>query len=861
MRITTLFSRRFCLSVLGLLSNFATAAFVPDERPIDALHYKITIQVNPADESKQFSAQTIATFKALAPLTSVTLDADQLSMDKVSLVQPGHQAATVTSKGETITVNLPHKIKQGQTFTLDFRYHGQIHTHDNEGLFRVTDPNEKDRGPMLFTMFEALDARAFFPCNNQPFDKATTEVIARVPLVYDAISNGTRVGDHRVKKDGKSWREIHWSQDKPHSTYLVSLAIAPFTKLSTTSGRKEISFWVGKASAPKAQYGLEATKKAFEFFESYLGVRYPWPKYAEVGVPTFAWGGMENTSATHMNQERMLLEDPTSEYQKRRIFGLGAHELAHQWFGDYVTMKWWNDVWLNESFASLMATRATSDFFKSQEPEIETVMGTWYDYFRQEDGPRSHPIVEKELANEDVGFDAINYTKGENVLRMLSFYLGEDKFRAGLKRYLENHAYGNTTYLDLFESLEKTSAMPLAAFRDSWLLQRGYPVISYGGEWNGTDRNYQFHVTQQPNHPEDKSLFTFKLPVVFHRKTSPAYDTPITLSLDQAAHAEAVPLLAEPEWVTVNPGAVVLAKVVPEKRDEDVLANQALGDPDLLARIWAGTTLLQGLLDGKEISKTSQKTVLRMLQEDPSPYVRNALLTAFAKMKTRWLPEKLGNGVYELAVQAQDKNLTKSPLFLSDQHGWTEWRAQILGALGRVQRKEAMPFLAKQLQRPDLSLDELNRAASAVASIGDSTSISTLKQALALHEHRGYRYGYTLLYSFGALESPEAAGEIREISKTCTSDLMGTIGNAVSDNQTLKQSPEWAGFLQEFLLQNDRFGDEVKARLLSSIEEVKTPAVESMLKTVAKDSSSSRLKDLSKKTLEKNFTNRATAGT
>ena len=200
-----------------------------------------------------------------------------------------------------------------------------------------------------------------------------------------------------------------------------------------------------------------------------------------------------------------------------------------------------------------------------------------------------------------------------------------------------------------------------------------------------------------------------------------------------------------------------------------------------------------------------------------------------------------------------EKKYEKSAAYLSDPHGWAEWRAELLGTLGKVERKEVMPFLALVLGRRELPLDEVGSAVHAVASQADEKSAGMLREALKVHGDRGYRYRFSIQFAFGALEDPRAAAQIREFSKTCGSDLMGRIGWAVRDNQTLKTSREWAEFLGDLIVDNKRFGDEVKARILQTIEEVKTDHVRAMLQRIVEKSDSQRLREVSQKILEKNF--------
>ena len=843
----------YCLLSILLSSSWGMSAFLPLQRPYDVQHYKVALEIDPSTDPQDFAATVEIKGKSTGSIREVALDLEDIQVTKIEWVVPKQAKAKYEVKGnKQLQVQLPKKLKPTEGFALKVTYKGKIQSA-HYGLFKVTDPDAPERGPLLFTQFEALAARRFMPCNDEPYDKASTEIIVKVPARYEVLSNGKLAKDVPYKKGSESWHEVHWLQDKPHSTYLMSLAIAPFAKISEKVDGKEVSIWTSPKKVDRAKYALDVTRQSYLFYERYLGVPYPWEKYATLGIPTFLWGGMENTSSTHMNEERILLNDPNSAYEKKHVLLLAAHELAHQWFGDLVTMKWWDDVWLNESFATLMETLAMKEIQKSDEAEMDIVVDAWDDYFRQEDGPRSHPIVDKGLASADDAFDAINYTKGANVLRMLSFFVGEDKFRAGVKTYLEANALGNATYTDFFSAFENTATEPLKTFRDSWLLQRGYPVITYGGEWNKKDKTYRLKISQRPNHVEDSHVFVFRLPVAFHRSAEPAYSSESVILMEKGNQEITVTLPAEPEWVSLNQRSVVLAKITPSVPNSRVLTLQLQKDTDPFSRLWAAYEFMGPLLEGKEISNTAEAALAKSLAEDPSPYFRNSVLDGFKRMKARWLPQKLGTAVYELSRKALEPDPDTVALYKSDPHGWSQWRSKLIGTLGKVDRKEVLPLLALVLGREGLALDDLGEASTAVAALGDEKSAEVLRTALKIHAKRGYRYQFSVQYAFGAYESPNAANEIRELSKTAGSDLMGRIGRVVRNNQTLRLSPEWSIFLREFALENARFGDEVKTRLLDTIEDVKTPQIKDLLEALSKQSSSERIRESAKKILGKNY--------
>ncbi|MEZ4749379.1 MAG: M1 family aminopeptidase [Bdellovibrionota bacterium] len=837
----------FC--VLPTTSN---AAFVSKKRPLDALHYRLEFAIDPATNPDELRAETQVRLRLTAPAKSVTLDAKGLKIHKTQLLQSkGWRTVKHSHANDELTFFLPTRYKKGATLNLKVDYTAPIQTKTHFGLFKVTDPDEPKRGPLLFTQMESLGAREVFPCNDEPQDKATTEIHASVPARYEVISNGRQTRNKTFKRKGATWKQVHWLQDKPHSTYLVTLTIGDFSHVVAQAARPQIDFWVGKTKTKQVAFVANATTKMVAYMEDYLGVKYPWNKYSTIGLPTFFWGGMENTSATNINQERLVLNDPDSEFEKNGIVGLAAHELAHQWFGDYVTMKWWDDLWLNESFASYLGTKATKHIYPNEEHDIDLVTYTWDAYFRQEDGPRSHPIVNQELQDPADAFDTISYTKGENVLRMLAYYVGENNFRAGLKRYLRNHALGNATYKDFFNAVAAASQKNLDSFRDSWLLQRGYPVIRYESEWDSSNKTLSLTIEQSSNHSGDKSLFDFLLPVTIHRKG--VYAKELALAITKQKQTFTEKLEQEPEWVSVNPGGVVLAKVLPDGISKDTLTAQALSDPDPIIRVWANFRRVSDGLNDGNLSSAEQEHLLKALENDPSPYVRLALLDAIQKSKGRWLPEQLGERLFVLTQTSLKPDFAKTPLFQKDPHGWRQYRAQLLGTLGKVKSEKVSKFLTLTIQNPILPLDDLRTTATAVASIGDIRSGEILRAGIKTHQDRGYRYTYWLQFAFGAYENPRAAAEIQLLTRTGGPDLIGRIPWLIRNNETLRNSSEWAKFLSIFLVEDDQFSDDVKTRLLSTVEDVKNSSVEKMLKDVIKNAESKRVKESCKKILGKNF--------
>ncbi len=844
----------FVFSLLASTKLIAMDSFRAANRPYNVQSYRIQLELDPMKAKEQFGAINRVVLSPTANFDHLTFDSEDLDIKKVVLINPQRAELKFEfNDAKELEVQLPRVMTPKDTLIIDFTYQGKIHASQN-GLFRVTDPDEPERGPLFFTHFEPIAARSFFPCNDEPSDKAMSEVVVTVPVDYQVISNGRILSDKAVKKGIEKWHEVTWRLDKPHPTYLVSLAVGRFKKVTTHHKGKEVTAYVGNTKAAKVEYLLTATKKSMDFFEKYLGVPYPWAKYASVGLPTFVWGGMENTSATFMNQERVVLDTPSSDLEKQGIVGLSAHELAHQWFGDLVTMKWWTDVWLNESFASYFSTLATTRFFNTEQANIDLVSETWNDYFRQEDGPRSHAIVTPTLGTPDEAFDAINYTKGENVLRMLNYFVGEANFKKGVTAYLQKHAYDNANYRDFFAAMEKASKMDLTDFRDTWLLQRGYPVITFSGTYSAELKNYKLTLLQRTNITAENNRFRFKLPLAFHRRSAPAYDKNFFVEMTDFSHELHYDLPAEPEWITMNPGGIALSRFEMVNRDEAVLGKQALQDPDTVGRLWAAFELISPLLEGKSMTPLAQKPIAKFLESDPSPYARIALMAALHRTKSRTYPKAIGDALVNVTQSTLKAQFVSSQAYKSDPHGWRQWRSTLYGALGKVEGDATFPLLEKIVLKPDVELDDLGQAARAMAMTGKPAASAALRAALVLHGQRGYPfYQFAVTYAYGAYENPAAAKEIERIVESCGADLMARLGRLIVDNQTLKNSPEWAEFLREFTLKNTRFGDEIKSRVLRTVEEVKAQPTQQALETIQRDSNSPRIKEVTKKILEKNF--------
>lgn len=830
----------------------AAEKFAPKNRPIDVEHYDIGVTIDPKTAKDRFDAEVTLKLKLLKDAKTIELDAHDLQIKKATW---NGEPVTHKTTGELLTVTLPGSVAADTQGSLFFEYRGKIH-EENDGFFRVKDPDAPERGPLFFTQLEATSARRFFPCNDEPADKASMDVWAVIPQGIDMISSGLLVSDKPVQRPGKILHQVRWSLRQPHSTYLANIAIGSFAKMEKKHRDIIVSVYASKKALPKTAFVLDTNLKAIEFLEGYLHTPYPWPKYASVGLPTFVWGGMENTSTTFLNQDRMVQHDPKAEEEKLHMAMLTNHELGHQWFGDLVTMKWWDDIWLNEAFASFASFKATEAQFSKDEMAVIGATYLWDEYFRQEDGPRSHPIVRKDLSSPSDAFDGISYTKGEQVLRMLEFYLGEDAFRKGLGAYLKQYSFANATYVDFFNVMEKSSGRDLKSFRDSWLLQRGYPVISYRTEWDTSDKELKVTFEQKPNHAGEDYGFSFRMPVVFHRRSEPAYDQSLTVEFSAKKKSTEIlaALPAEPEWITLNPTGVILAKVSLDTSASDTysLSLQAQYDPDVTTRMWALNELARPLEAGKPVSAEVEEVLAKAVLTEKSPYGRIGMLYAIERLNAASLPPVLSQAMVEAYEQTALKSSDWAKASESDPHGWELWKTRLLRQMAKANHPKVYPIVASALTKTTSSLDEVASAAFAMASLGDKRSLPLLQQAMQKQGSRGYRYRFWVQYSMGAIPNDSAVGEIRKLANSASADLMGRIPTVIENNEALKTSPRWAKFLEEFLTKDKKFGETVKMRMLNTIEDVKNDAVKELL-TKLKDNKDGQIKESAERILAKNF--------
>ena len=466
-----------------LILSLATTAFAegpfdfestPGKLPKDVVPKRYTVRVEPEIEAATFRGRETIEIEVRRPVRQLVLNTNELEITRAQL---GDTPLTpqVDAGRQTLTFPLAEELPAG-THRLEIEFAGKLNEKP-AGLFltRYRVGAEEKRG--LATQMEPADARRMFPCWDEPVFRAAFELTVVIPAGLTPVSNMPIAAEQPLEGGRK---EVHFAATPSMSTYLLALFVAEFDVIEDEVEGVKLRALTTPGRAEQARYALEATKKILPFYREYFGTSYPLPKLDQISLPSTGAGGMENWGAILYADTAFLYDPATSSGQTReRVFEVVAHELAHQWFGNLVTMAWWDNLWLNEGFASWMGTKATDHF----NPEWQTWLraaGAKEWAMALDARATTHPVQQK-VATEDQAmdaFDVITYQKGQAFIRMLENYLGETSFRGGIRSYLKKHVYSSTTTADLWAALEESSGKAVRALAAGWTEQPGFPVVT-----------------------------------------------------------------------------------------------------------------------------------------------------------------------------------------------------------------------------------------------------------------------------------------------------------------------------------------------------------------------------------------------
>ncbi len=459
----------------------------PYRLPRTVVPRRYELRLEPDLATATFTGRVTITARVHEPVSEILLNAAELILaDAVVEDANGRrQAATVVldEPAERCRLTFAEPVPAGEA-KLHLAFTGSLNDK-LRGFYRSKYKDAAGNWHFLAaTQFEATDARRAFPCWDEPAFKAVFATTLVIDPALQAVSN-TRAVEERIE-DGK--KVLRFADTIPMSTYLVAFVVGRLEATEPTAvGAAPLRVWCVPGKRHLAAFGQSIGAFSLGFFEEYYGRPYPGDKLDLLAIPDFAAGAMENLGAITFRETALLVDEATATHaEKERVADVVAHENAHMWFGDLVTMEWWNGLWLNEAFATFMEMLAV-DAWKPQWRRW-TTFGVSRSAALTVDGLNSTRPIEYPVAapkDADAMFDVLTYEKGASVLRMLEQYIGPDVFRGGVRLYLERHAFGNTQTNDLWDALGSAANLPIPAVMDGWVFHPGYPILT--ARRDGTD--------------------------------------------------------------------------------------------------------------------------------------------------------------------------------------------------------------------------------------------------------------------------------------------------------------------------------------------------------------------------------------
>jgi aminopeptidase N len=456
----------------------------PGKLPKDVVPVEYVAHLAPDVEGNTFRGSETVEIEVLRPTSTIMLNAAGIEIDSASLSGKGVKslalAPVLDAKQETLSFALPRPLAPGR-YRLALAFRGIIN-REARGMFYVDYQAGGAAGKavankkLIATTMEPTDARRMLPTWDEPAFRARFRLSVDVPASFKAYSN-TPIDKRSTLADGK--QRISFKPTPKMPSYLVVLVAGELERVTAKQDGVEIGVVTTEGKQASAAFALNASRDLLHYYNNYFGVPYPLAKLDQIAIPGGMNGAMENWGGIVYN-ETTLLYDPkkSPEHVKQLTFEVNAHETAHQWFGNLVTMAWWDNLWLNEGFASWMAAKATEHFHPEWRPYLGAIAGR--EGVMNLDARKTTHAIQTPVENEAQAagaFDAITYEKGQAFLRMLEAYLGEDAFRRGIRAYMAKHQYANTTSADLWAALENASGKPVAKLASDWTTQPGFPLI------------------------------------------------------------------------------------------------------------------------------------------------------------------------------------------------------------------------------------------------------------------------------------------------------------------------------------------------------------------------------------------------
>ena len=547
--------------ILLFVSLLASALLPAAEQPptlrlpdtVAPISYQVQLTLDP--DKTTFEGTIDIKVEIKRPVQTIWLNAIELKAQDASLEMGGKSIAAKVVPGGTdfMGLELDSQVAAG-TGNIKIRYAGTVRLQNSAGVFRMEDNGNR----YLFTQFESTDARTAFPCFDEPAYKVPWQLTLNVPAADTAISN-TSPEHEETRGDRKIYS---FRQTKPLPSYLVAFAVGTFDYVDAgKAGRNHIPVRIvtPKGHADEAKYAAEVTATIITRLEDYFGIPFPYDKSDQVAIPvTFGFGAMENAGMVTYAQTIILAKSSNDTVRRQREYAsVAAHELAHQWFGDLVTTAWWNDIWLNEAFATWMEQKLIAEWkpeWKTRVDDVESKLGA-----ESEDSLISARKIRQEIQSKDDisnAFDGITYQKGAAVIGMFESWVGPQEFRKGVQSYLKQYAFRNATAPEFLDSISSASSKNVTQAFSSFLNQAGVPLVSVSLKCAGDSAS--LHLEQQrflPLGSKGKTDEQWQIPVCVRYGSGESGRSECTL-MAQPTMEWTLQAKGCPAWVQANDNAV-----------------------------------------------------------------------------------------------------------------------------------------------------------------------------------------------------------------------------------------------------------------------------------------------------------------
>ena len=667
----------------------------PYRLPATVVPERYEIRLTPELSTATFAGAEKVSIQVLEPVRQIVVNAAELEFGAVSIKGTDGKVLTgsvrLDSENEQATFEFPATLNPGR-WELQIKFSG-ILNDKLHGFYRSTykDADGKEK-TLASTQFESTDARRAFPCWDEPAFKAAFQVTLVIDEGLTAISNARLIRETPLPQSGK--KEVVFADSIKMSTYLVAFIVGEFEGTEPVMvGNAPLRVWAVPGKKHLGKFGQEIGKFSLEHFSRYYGIPYPGDKLDLIAIPDFASGAMENLGAITFRETALLVDEKkATRSELERVADVVSHENAHMWFGDLVTMTWWNGLWLNEAFATFMEMLAV-DAWK---PEWRR-----WDSFTisraaamQVDGLKSTRPIEfpVEKPEEAAGmFDVLTYEKGASVLRMLEQYLGAEAFRDGIRLYLRKHEYANAETTDLWDALEESTREPVRGLMDSWIFQPGYPLISVEKDGRALVVSQElFRYLQDGDVPYRK----FHVPIFLRAGTQEGMVTKTILMTDPRHRVE---LPNPPDWVVANAGghgfyrvrySSDLAATLKEKLQDRLSAVERFG---LVNDAWA--TTLAGLT-----SLTDYLGLIELFHDETDLNVWTTQIISWHHL------HRIFDETQDRSFQKRLRNILAAPLQRFD---WSpregesdldrQLRGELINALGTVAEDKTCQQRAREL--------------------------------------------------------------------------------------------------------------------------------------------------------------------